>query len=90
MGRLQKYPKIHVSTGEKSSGFGTDSTQDLRPRHQRERNPERPPNNLHGDRPFLRPTERVAEGPIVTREHLPQLEKIQEVLPSRRDEPNFR
>ena len=51
----------------------------FRPRHQRERNPERPPNNFHGDRPFLRPTERVAEGPIVTREHLPQLEKIQEV-----------
>ena len=32
-GRLQKYPKIHVSTGEESSGSGTDSTQDLRPRH---------------------------------------------------------
>ena len=26
LGRLQKYPKIHVSTGEESSGFGTDST----------------------------------------------------------------
>ena len=83
LGRLQKYPKIHVSTGEKSSGSGTDSTQGLRPRHQRERNPERPPNNLHGHRRFLRPTERVAEGPIVSRQHLPQLEKIQEVLPSR-------
>ena len=33
LGRLQKYPKIHVSTGEESSGSGTDSTQDLRPRH---------------------------------------------------------
>ena len=31
LGRLQKYPKIHVSTGEESSGSGTDSTQDLRP-----------------------------------------------------------
>ena len=29
LGRLQKYPKIHVSTGEKSSGSGTDSTQGL-------------------------------------------------------------
>ena len=29
LGRLQKYRKIHVSTGEESSGFGTDSTQDL-------------------------------------------------------------
>ena len=33
LGRLQKYPKIHVSTGEESSGSGTDSTQGLRPRH---------------------------------------------------------
>ena len=31
LGRLQKYPKIHVSTGEKSSGSGTDSTQSLMP-----------------------------------------------------------
>ena len=38
-GRLQKYPKIHVSPGEESSGSGTDSTQGLRPRHRRERNP---------------------------------------------------
>ena len=40
LGRLQKYPKIHVSTGVESSGSGTDSTQGLRPRHRRERNPE--------------------------------------------------
>ena len=33
LGRLQKYPKIHVSTGEESSGSCTDSTQGLRPRH---------------------------------------------------------
>ena len=39
LGRLQKYPKILVSTGEECSGSGTDSTQDLRPRHRRERNP---------------------------------------------------
>ena len=31
LGRLQKYPKIHVSTGEESSGYGTDSSQGLRP-----------------------------------------------------------
>ena len=49
LGRLQKYPKIHVSTGEESSGSGTDSTQDLRPQHRRERNPERPLSNSHGD-----------------------------------------
>ena len=31
LGRLQKYPKIHVSTGEESSASGTDSTQGLMP-----------------------------------------------------------
>ena len=82
-GRLQKYPKIQVSTGEESSGSGTESTQDLRPRHRGERNPERPPSNSHGDWPFLMPPERVPEVPVLSREHLPQLEKIQEVLPSR-------
>ena len=90
LGRLQKYRKIHVSTGEKSSGSGTDATQGLRPRYRRERNPDRPPSNSHGDWPFLRPPERVPEVPVVSREHLPQLEKIQEVLPSRRDEAHFR
>ncbi|KAI4567178.1 hypothetical protein MJT46_008391 [Ovis ammon polii x Ovis aries] len=64
LGRLQKYPKIHVSTGEESSGSGPNSTQGLRPRHRRERNTERPPWNSHGDRPFLRPPERVPEGPV--------------------------
>ena len=90
MGRLQKFPKIHVSTGEECSGSGTHSTQGLRHRHRRERNPERPPNNSHGDWPFLRPTEWVPAVPIVSGEHLPQLGKIQEVLPSRRDEDHFR
>ena len=70
--------------------FGTGSTQDLRPRHRRERNPKRPLSNSHGDWSFLRPPEQVPEVPVVSREHLPQLEKIQEVLPSRRDEAHFR
>ena len=87
--RLQKYPKIHVSTGEESSGSGTDSTQGLRPQHRRERNPKRPPSNSHGDWSFLRPPGQVPVVPFVSREHLPQLEKIQEVLPSRRDEAHF-
>ena len=34
-GRLQKYPKIHVSTGEESSGSGSDYSQGLRPRNRR-------------------------------------------------------
>ena len=89
-GETQKYPKIDVSTGEESSGSCTDSKQGLRLRDRRERNPKRPPSNSHGDWPFLRPPERVPEVPVESPEHLPQLEKIQEVLPSRRDEAHFR
>ena len=42
LGRLQKYPKIHDSTGEESSGFSPESTQGLRPRHGLGRNPSGP------------------------------------------------
>ena len=42
LGRLQSYPKIHVSTGEESSGSGTDSKQGLRPGHRREGIPKGP------------------------------------------------
>ena len=52
--RLQKYPKMHVSPGEESSGSGPDSTQGLRPWHRRERNSDRTSSNSHGDWPFLR------------------------------------
>ena len=38
---------------------------------------------------FLKPPERVPEVPVVSQEHLLQLEKIQEGLPSRRDEAHF-
>ena len=89
LGRLQKYPKFHVSTGLESSGSGSECTQGLRPQHRRERNPERPTSNSHGDWPFLRPPERVPEVPVVSREHLPQLEKMKEILPFRRDEAHF-
>ena len=89
LGRLQKYPKIHVSTGEECSGSGTGSTHGHRPRHRRERNPERPLSNAHVDWPLLSPSERVPEFLVISREHLPQHEKIQEVLPSRRDEAQF-
>ncbi|KAI4560502.1 hypothetical protein MJG53_017131 [Ovis ammon polii x Ovis aries] len=73
VGRLQKYPKIHVSTGEESSGSGPEFTQGLRPRHQRERNSERPPRNSHGDWPFLRPPERVPEGPVGRLQKYPKI-----------------
>ena len=48
-----------------------------------------PPSNSQGDWPFLKPQERVTEVPVVSREDLPQLGKIQEVLPCRRDEARF-
>ena len=48
LGRLKNYPKILVSTGEECSASGTDSTQDFRLRHRRERNPEMPPSNSQG------------------------------------------
>ena len=82
LGRLQKYPKMHVSPGDESSGSGPDSAQDLRPWHRRERNSDWPSSNSHGDWPLLRSPERVHEVPVVSQEHLPQLGKIQEVLPS--------
>ena len=89
-GETPEVPQIQVSTGEKSSGSGSDSTQGYRPRHLREWNPERPPSNSPGDWPFLMPPERVSEVPVGSPEHLPHLDKIQEVLPSRRDEAHFR
>ena len=70
--------------------FQDRPTQVLRPQNRWERNPERPPSNSHGDWPFLRPPERVPEVPVISREHLLQFEKIQEVLPSRQDEVHFR
>ena len=89
-GETPEVSQIHVSTEEESSGSATDSTQGLRPLHRRERNLESLPSNSHGDWPFLRPSEGVPVVPVVSREHLPQVEKIQEVVPSRRDEAHFR
>ena len=66
LGRLQKYPKIHVSTGEESSGPGTDSTQGLKPQHRRERKPEWPPRapeQLAWGRAFLEATRAGPLGP---------------------------
>ena len=55
-----------MSTREACSGSGTNSTQDLRPRHRRERNPERTPSNSHGDWPFLRLPEGVLAVPVIS------------------------
>ena len=63
LGRLQKYTKIHVGTGEESSGSGTDSTQGLRIQHRRDWSPERPASNSQGDWPFLRPPSGTLRSP---------------------------
>ena len=47
------------------------------------------PLQLTGDWLCLKPQERVPEVPVVKGEHLHQLEKMQEVLPSRGDEDHF-
>ena len=77
---LERNPQVLAPTPHKVLGPGIDGRV----------KPERHPSNSHGDWPFLRPPERVPEIPVVSREHLSQLEKIQEVLPSRRDEAHFR
>ena len=89
-GETSEVPQDPCQHWRGSSGEGTDSPQGLRHQHRRERNPERLASNWHGDWPFLRPRERVPEVPVLSREHLPQLEKIQEIRPSRRDEAHFR
>ena len=47
-------------------GFRHDSTQGLKAWHRRERNPERPPSNSHGDWRILRPPERVPDDPVIS------------------------
>ena len=89
-GETPEVPQDPCQPWRGNLSFRPDSIQGLRPRHRRERNPERPPRNSHGVCPFLRPPERVPEVPVVSRKHLPHLEKIQEVLPFRRDEYHFR
>ena len=77
MSALERHPQFLAPTPHKILGPGIDGRGIPRgPRATR--------------MPFLRPPERVPEVPVVSREHLPQIEKIQEVLPSRRDEAHLR
>ena len=48
------------------------------------------PEQLAWELAFPEAPSRVPDIPVVSREHRPQLEKIQEVLPSRLDEAHFR
>ena len=89
MGRLQKYPKIHVSTAEETSGSGTDSHKVLGPGIDGRGIP-RGPEKFAWGVAFSEAPRAVVEVPVVSRQQLPYLEKIQEVVPSRRDEAHFR
>ena len=79
MSALESNPQVPTLTPHKVLGHSIDG-----------RGIPRGPSFSHGDWPFLSPPERVPDVPDVSREHLPQLEKIQEVLPSRLDEAHFR
>ena len=87
-GATPEVPKIHVSIGEDSSGSALTPNKVLGPGIVG-RGTATGPLATHGDWPFLSSPERVHEVPVVSQEHLPQLEKIQEVLTSRRDEAHF-
>ena len=78
MSSLERNPQVPAPTPHKVLGPGKDG-----------RGIPRAPEQLARGLAFPEVTERVPEVPVVIREHMPQLEKIQEVRPSRRDEAHF-
>ena len=78
MSALERNPQVPAPTPHKVLGPGING-----------RGIPRGPRELAWGLAFPEAIERVPEVPIVSLEHLPQLEKIQEVLPSRRDEAHF-
>ena len=95
MSALERDPQVPALTPHKVLGPGIDKRGILRGPElfawgvAFSEAPRRPPSNWQRDWPFLRRPERVPEVPVISREHLQQLEKIQEVLPSRRDGAHF-
>ena len=79
MSALERNPQFPAPTPHKVLDPGIDG-----------RGIPRGPEQLAWGLAFLRPPERVPEVPVISREHLPQFEKIQKVLTSRRDEAHFR
>ena len=79
MSSLERNPQVPAPTPHKVLGPGKDA-----------RGIPRAPEQLARRLAFPEVTERVPEVPVVIREHMPQLEKIQEVFPSRRGEAHFR
>ena len=83
MSALERNPQVLALTPHKVLGPSIDGRGNPR-------GPREATEFSHGDWPFLRPQEQVPEVPVLSREHLQQLENIQEVLPSRLDEAHFR
>ena len=79
MSALEGNPKVPAPTPHKVLGPGIE-----------EKKSRKAPEQLTWGLAFPETTRAVPEVPVASREHLPQLEKIQEVLPSRRDEGHFR
>ena len=83
MSALERNPQVPALTPHKVLGPSINGRGN--PRGSREA-----PEQLARGLAFPEATERDSEVPVVSREHVPQLEKIQEVLPSRQDEAHFR
>ena len=79
MSALERNPQVLAPTPYKVLGPGIDGEESREA-----------PEQLAWGLAFPEATRLVSEVPDLSREHLPQLEKIQEVLPSRRDECHFR
>ena len=83
MSALERKPQFPALTPHKVLGPSIDGRGNPK-------GPRKAPEQLARGLAFLRPPEQVPEVAVVSREHLPQLEKIQEVLPSRQEEAHFR
>ena len=83
MSALERNPQVPALTSHKVLGPSIDGRGNPR-------GPCEAPEQLAWGLAFPEATKRVPEVPVVSREHLPQLVNIQEVLPSRRDEAHLR
>ena len=79
MSALERNPQVTALTPHKFLGPASTSEESREA-----------PEQLAWGLAFLEATRAVPEVPVVSRELLPQLEKIPEVFPSRRDEAHFR
>ena len=79
MSALERNPQVPAPTPHKILGHGIDGEESLEA-----------PEQLAWGLALPEATRAGPEFPVLSREHLPQPEKIREVLASRRDEAHFR